>query len=812
MRSFLKDLRQAGRTLFRSPLFTLPVVTTLAVTVGATATVFSVVYAVLIRPLPFRQPDQLVWISSVRPDGPDAPFTLPEFMDYRERAQAVDIAAYASWSATVDTSGVGRRLQGARLSANAFDVLGVGAAAGRLLVASDDDPGAARVAVVSYAYWRGELAGANDAVGRTIRLNGEPYTVIGVLPRTFILPLLDVDVVVPLAPDLDPRRNVRSSTNFLRFVGRVRESMPVAAADRELAAIARDLREAYPVDYAAKTGVRLLPLQEYLTGNHRQTLLVLLACVGLMLAIAFANVCGLLLIRATVKQGEVAVRQALGASAQRLARHFLAEAGLLTAVGGALGAGLAFAAIAAIVRWGPLGVPRLAEARVDPSVLLVVAMVTAVGTVLFGFVSLAGALRATPETALRASGRGRAEGRHQIRARTAFIVAQVALAVMLAAASGGMLSSLLRLRSVDLGFRADSVFVARIALPPSKLTTRDDAAAFYERFDAALRATPGVVAAGMTSVAPLSGILAAVPFAAVGGQSAGPEERPVANYRIVSPGYFTTIRAPLVSGRTFTENDDSRAAPVAIVSRSLASRYLDGDPVGRQILIDDNNTGPRPVTVVGVLRDLRHVDLDGPPPLDIYIPLRQIHPDGVGSLANNQFWTVRLAGTVSTFGPTFARILKETDPDAATSGMGGLQDYLSRWLAPRRFSVVLLVGFALVAVALASFGVYALVAYGVARRRREIGLRLALGSSAPGVVRLVLGQTLRITAIGIVLGLVGALLGGRALAGLLFGVTPNDPVLLATVAILLAGTSTVSSLVPAWRASRIDPGLALSAD
>jgi putative ABC transport system permease protein len=440
-----------------------------------------------------------------------------------------------------------------------------------------------------------------------------------------------------------------------------------------------------------------------------------------------------------------------------------------------------------------------------------VSMVTAFGTVLFGFVPFANALRTAPQVALRAAGRSRGEGHHQSRARTVFLVAQVALALMLTAAAGGMLTSLLRLRRVDLGFRPDSVFVARIALPPGRFASANDVSHFYERLDTALLATPGVEAAGVTSVAPLSGLLASVPFAVVGREPASPGERPLANFREVSPGYFAAIRAAVLAGRAFTENDDERAAPVAVVSHALAARYLEGrDPVGQQLLIDDNNQGPRPVTIVGVLRDLRHVDLDGPPPFDIYIPLRQIHRDGVANVVNNQFWTVRLAGGVSTFGVTFARLLRDADPDAAPSGMGGLEGYLSRWLAPRRFSVVLLLGFALVSVALASFGVYGVVAYGVARRRREISLRLALGSSPAGVLRLVLAQTLRLAAIGIVLGEIGALLGGRALAGLLFGVTPSDPALLAAVAVLLAITTLAASLFPALRASRIDPGLVLA--
>lgn len=279
------------------------------------------------------------------------------------------------------------------------------------------------------------------------------------------------------------------------------------------------------------------------------------------------------------------------------------------------------------------------------------------------------------------------------------------------------------------------------------------------------------------------------------------------------PRLLRCIGAALAAGRAFSERDDGNAAPVAIVSRAPAARYLQGrDPIGAQIHVDDNNTGLRPVTIVGVLRNLRHVSLEGPPSLDIYMPLRQTHPDGIAIIANNRFWTIRLAGDVSAFATTFAQQLQQADPDAAMSGTASLQDYVAGWLTPRWFSVTLLIGFALLAVALASFGVYGVVAWGVARRRRELGLRLALGASRTGVLALVLGQTLGIAAIGIAFGIAGALLGGPALAGLLFGVTPTDPVLLGAVALLLAVTSITASLFPAWRASRIDPNVALPAE
>jgi hypothetical protein len=298
----------------------------------------------------------------------------------------------------------------------------------------------------------------------------------------------------------------------------------------------------------------------------------------------------------------------------------------------------------------------------------------------------------------------------------------------------------------------------------------------------------------------------------VGREPSTPNERQLANYREVSPGNFVAKRASRAGGRWFAESDNATAAPVAIVSSALAARYLGAASVGRVIMVDDNDTGPRPLTVVGVVHDMRHTDLAGPPAFDIFIPVRQMHRDGVVGFDNNQFWTVRLAGRVDEFGPVFTRVLRGVDPDAATAGAGPLEAYVARWLAPRRFSVGLLSGFALVALLLAGFGVYGVVAYSVERRRREIGLRLALGSTPAAVLRLVLEQVLRVTAMGIACGLAGSLLGGRAIAGLLYGVNLSSPILLGAVALLLSITTTAASLLPAWRASRTDPGLALSGE
>lgn len=807
----VRDVRVCLRRFRRAPLSSLSIVATLAICIGATTGMFSIVNAVLLRGIPYRLPEQLVWIASVRPDRSDAPFSLPEFMDFSERARGVAIGAFANWSASLATEDVAQRLQGMRISANAFDILGAPAAAGRLLHADDDVAGADRVVVLSYAFWSRRFGADPTAVGTTVRLNGESYAIVGVLPRHFPLPLRDVDVVVPLAPDGDPRRHAHGSTNFLRLFGRLPESAAPAGAERELSALTKGLRDRYPKAYAAKLGVRLTSMQEYLVGGYRRALYMMLGSVALMLAIALANVVNLLLIRATARQGEVALQRALGASTRRIARQLVTEGALLAGMGGIAGALLAWASVALTARMGPLGVLRLDEARVDTTALLVALGLSLVATALFSLLPLGVALRADPQSALSASGRMRTGSRGQGRLRAAGVVAEVALALVLASGTATMVQSLSQLQRVDLGYRPDSVFIARVSLPPQRYARVRDVSGFYQRLHDAIAARPEVIASGVTSVAPFSGLLWAVPFA-VGGSTKSADERVSANYRPVSPGYLSTIRATLSTGRAFTEADDSSAAPVVIVSRAFADRYLPGDPIGRELLIDDNNEGPRPVTVVGVVAGMRHVALDGEPTSDIFLPLRQVHQDGVSLVANNQFWTIRLATDPSQFKATFQRLLREVDRDVATSGLSTMREYVDAVLAPRRFSVALLVAFAAMALVLATVGVYGVMAYSVELRRREIALRLALGESPRGAVGLVLRGALGVVTLGIVLGAAGALLGGRAMEGLWFGVAPGDPRVLGAVAALLAITTILASWMPARRAARIDPIVALSGD
>ena len=746
-----KDLSLAIRQARRQPGFALAVVSTLALAIAANVAVFSVVDAVVLRALPFAAPERLVWITSVRSDVEDAPFSLPEFVDYRQEARTLSgLAAYANWSASLAGDGITERLQGSRMSANAFEVLGVSPAAGRLLRESDDAPDAPSVVVLSYRLWQRQFGGAAEAIGRSVRINGDSFVVVGVLPARFPLPLRDIDVVVPLAPDRDPFRHVRSSVNFLRLFGRLSPGTSREQAQADLTTICRSLRQQFPVEYERKQAVRTVPLHEALVGDHRQSMLLLLGAVVVVLATALANLGALVLVRANERRGELSVRVAVGASRLHLARQLTVEALLLTLVGSGIGWVLAEWALSIAVSWAPASIPRLAEATVDGRALAYAILLAAAATALLTVAPLGVVLRARAGDVLRLASRGAMGDRWNRRVRQALVVGEISAALVLLLATTVLLQNVLRLQDVHPGFHPDSVFQARVSIPPT-YRSPDDLARFYDRLTERLVGLPGVEAAGVISVAPLSGLLAMVPLA-VEGEPRPEGGFPSVNLRVITPGYLSAVGTRVVSGRSFSETDRSSTPPVALVSSALAEQLLHGAPLGRQVLIDDNNEGPRPVEVVGVVENVRQTELDAPPALDVYIPLRQIHPDGVSFFRSNQFWMVRTSTAPSAFRLPFVTHLRAVDEDAAVSGTGTMRQYVDAWLGPRRFALGLFGAFSLSGVLLAVCGLYGLVSYTVSQRRREIGLRMAIGATERDVHRLILRQAARLGLAGTVLG------------------------------------------------------------
>ena len=818
MNAVVNDFRIALRQYARQPGYALAVVSTLALAIGATTAVFSVVNAVLLRALPFASPDRLVWIASVRPDNPSAPFSLPEFVDYRNQTRTMSgLAAYANWSASLAGDGVTERLQGARISANVFDVLGVSPAAGRLLNESDDRADAPRVVILSYRLWQRQFGGAADTVGKTVRINAEPFVIVGVLPAQFPLPLREVDVVTPLAPDRDPLRHVRNSVNFLRVFGRLNPGTDADQAQAELTAICRSLRQQFPVEYARKEAVKVVALHEVLVGDFRQPMFLLLGAVIVVLGTALANLVSLALVRANGRCAELAMRIAIGASRGHLARQFSAETLVLTVIGSGLGCVLATWTIAAVMPWVPASVPRLGEVSLDFTVAMFAMTITIMVTALLTAAPLGAIARMRAGEMLR----GSIGDRWNHRVRNAMVVGEISAALVLLLVTIVLIQNLLRLHDLHPGFTPDGVFQARVSIPPT-YRSPDDVSRFYERLSERIARSPGVEHVGLISVAPLSGLLATVPFA-VAGQSAVERDRPSANLRAISADYLSTVGTRLLEGRPFSETDRSNTPHVALVSAALADRFLSGGAVGRQLLINDNNKGRRPVEIVGVVENVRHTALDLPPALDIYIPLRQIHSDAVALLRNNQFWMIRTRvrsdadSTASAsqadsdpaaFGATFLAHLRAIDPDAAVSGTGTLRQFLDAWFGPRRFNLGLFGAFALTAVLLAASGLYGLVSYAVSQRAREIGLRMAIGATQRDVQRMILGQAAR-------LGIAGAVLG-LGIAGAAWPVVASmvqdvwiSPAVVASTAALLIVVALLAAWAPARRAARIEPTLAL---
>ena len=812
MLSIRQEIRFAARSLRRAPLASCSIVATLAFCIGAVAAVYSVVDVVLVRGLPFDRPEQLIWISSVSRDRPDRPVTLPELMDYRAQATSVRVGGYTSWNGILETASGAERLQGLRMSADGLSILGAAPTIGRSLTRDDDAPGAPRVLVLGYGYWRRAFAADPKIVGRSLTVNGQRFTVVGVLPRFFPVPVRDVDAVVPLDPESDPRRHARGSVNFIRLFGRLAPPATPASAVRELNGIASRLREQFPTEYAAKLGVRVTPLQEYLATTQRPTLVILLACVALMVAISLANVLNLILARAVSRQSETAVRLALGASTPRIAAQLLAEGALLVAAAGMTGVALAQVAIAYATSHLAVITPRIEEARLNLSVLGLVIAICATAVLLFSLVPILVARAVSPGTALRGTGRSGGSPT-QARLRSSFVVAEVAFALVITSATAALVQSLIGLERVHLGFRPDSVFVARLSLPPNRYRTPSELARFSTKLSERLTGAPGVVTAGASSIAPLTGLLAAIPFAPAQGAPPLRRDWPTANFRSVSPGYFAAIGARRIAGRFIAGQDDGAAPRVAVVNRALADQYFTGtSPVGRDLLIDDNNTGPRAVTVVGVVDDLCEVDLDGPMTPEVFIAIDQVHADGASFVAATQFWAVRVRGDAAAFAPTFLRTLRDVDPTVATAGLADLRGYVDAAIAPRRFSVSVLAAFTLIALGLTTLGVYGITAYMVEQRRREIGVRMALGATPQSIVGLMIGRTLRLACIGVVVGVVGAVLAGSVMSRLMFGVSPSSPLLLAGVSGLVLATALVASWLPGRSAARVDTLRALSAD
>jgi putative ABC transport system permease protein len=799
----LQDLRDALRTLRSHTGYAVIAIAALALGIGANTAVFSIVHGVLFRPLPYPAPDRIVqiWHDLRLRGGPAREWASPpNFFEWQAQSDVFSsVAAVAGWGPSL--TGAGRepeRLTGARVSAGYFDVLGVPVAKGRLFTPDEDRPDGPPVVVLSYSLWQ-RLGGQDDLLGQSLALGGSPYTVVGVMPPSFRPAVItDAEVFGPL--QLDPASQARNFVT-LRVVGRLRPGVSRDEAQAKLDVLARRLETEYPAsDKDAR--IVLVSLHEQLAGPFRRALLVLMGAVAFVLLIACANVANLMLARASARGRELAVRAALGAGVWRLSRQLVTEALVLSFAGGAAGALLAAWTVDALVATSPLGTAGFGDLSIDPQVLAFTAMLSLATGLVFGLAPASRAVKTDLTLALKDGLRGGTSGG---RLRAALVVSEIAVALMLLVGAGLLLRSFAQLLAVDPGYRTDHVLTVPLNAPPTRYAERPQIAAFYDRVLARTGTLPGVRRAALVSVLPLSPGDNDADFSIEGRPTPQNDfDRPVAWYRMASAGYFDAMGIRIVRGRGFTGADGPDAPGVVVINESLARRYWPGeDPVGRRIRLGGGPTAPL-VTIVGVAGDVLQRGLDVPPQAEMFIPYRQI-PSRFMTLV---LWTaVEPSNEIS----PVRDAVRAIDPELPLTGIATMADLRQQSVSQPRFLLGLLGAFAVAALVLAAIGIYGVVSYGVTQRTTEIGIRMALGADLRRVLWLVVWSGLRLTATGLAFGLAGAAITTRTLATLLFQVEATDPITFSATAAALGSVAVLASLVPALRATRVDPIRALRA-
>ena len=815
-----RDLGLAGRLLRSDPWFTLAAVGTLALGIGANTAIFSVVDAVLLSASPFPEPERLVvvWETDRASDNHHEPASWPDVVDFRERSRTLsEIGVVVGQDVTLLGDGEPERVTGLAVTPNLFHLLGVRPLAGRLFAEGEGDPNGELVVLLGEDFWRTRYGSDPSVVGRTLVVNEQPVTVIGVAPAGADLGIRQVHERADYAPSFSGsevdvwQAFIPSADAFPRqthpflTLGRLAPGAAIGAAQEELAAIAAELEAMYPEN--AARGVNLEPYADVVFGPVRPALLVLLGAVALVLLVTCANVANLLLARTTARSREVAVRRALGAGRGRIRRQFLVESLTLTGAGAVAGIALAYGGLEALVALAPADIPRLGEAAVDGRVLLFTVGVAGVVALVFGLLPALQTRRLDIHQTLQAQpGRRTSEGRAARGFRSSLVVAEVALAVTLVIGAGLLLRSFRGLQAVDPGFQTEGVLKAEYQLPDTRYP-RDfsrwpdipEINAFHARFLAEVRSVAGVRAAALAGGHPLDpGFTNSFQII---GREAESADFPEIRTRFITAGYLEALGGELIEGRMVSEGDDARSTPVVVINRTAAERYFpDGSPVGQQIRFWGIDR-----TIVGVIGDERFKGIDQPTDPAAYAPLLQNPQQSVTVL-------VRTAGEPLALAPEIRRRLTELDPQLPLFGVEPLQATLEGSLARPRFMTTLLVLFAGVAILLALIGVHGVLSYTVARRAPEVGIRMALGASRRAVLRSVVGEGVGLAAAGAAVGVGVALLASRVLTSLVYGVTTTDPATFIAVPALVLAVATAASLAPALRASRMDPSDSLRAD
>lgn len=813
MDRLLQDLRHAVRVLLKTPAFTAIVVFTLAVGIGANTAMFSIVDGVLLSGLPFRDADRLVDLNEVeradRTRGAVAPAT---FADWQRLSTSIEtMAAYRQRTYNVALeAGEPERLPGAMTSSTFFDVLGTGPILGRQFTREDAAPGQGQHVVLSYGFWQRNFGGARDVVGKTVRLNGTPYDVIGVMPATVNFPQ-GANFWIPAAYDLpadgagpDPRQD--RGAHYLRAIGRMKAGASLASVNAELATISDQLSAAYPDESSNFIGVAR-PLHEQLVGAARTPLLVLLGAVGCVLLIVVANVSNLLMARATVRARELAIRAAVGADRLVLIRQLLTESLVLALAGGVLGVILAFWGVDLILALDPGDVPRVAPIGVNGAALAFATTLSVVTGVLFGIVPAWQASRPELQSALKENARGTTGEGHRRYARAGLVLAEVSLSLVLLVGAGLLFRSLMTLLDVPLGFTTDRMITMQMAPTGDSYRSPGQLIGFWDRVAESAAAVPGVESVALASGLPLTGGRSLIAFNVEGRPLAPLSQQPLAYWLDVSPGYFRTMGISVVRGREFERQDAVESPTAILINDAMARReFPNQDPIGQRFSFGPDESGqPQWATIVGVVANVRQYRADQEP-----VPMAfGVHTGNPRAPMNV---IVRTAGDPMTLAAPLRAALQAIDATLPVSQPRTLGAVVGASLTQRRFNMTLLAIFAGIALVLALAGIYGTVSYAVAQRVNEIGIRLALGATGPEILRLVLVDALKPVAGGLVVGLIAAFGLARGLQGLVFGVSPTDPLTFLSLPAVLGVVAFLASLVPALRATRVDPLEALRID
>ncbi|HXY31467.1 MAG TPA: ABC transporter permease [Gemmatimonadaceae bacterium] len=810
MDTFWLDTRYALRRLRSAPAFAAIVIATLAVGIGANTAMFSIVDSILIRPLAYREPERLMTVDHFYPtlNNLKAGVSIPGFYDYTDRPGIFSSTGVSTgWAPAVTGHGDAQRLTGERVSTRFFQTLGISAQLGRVFLDEEGEVGRNSVVVLGDPLWRRLFGGSRDVIGQKIILDGAPTEIVGVMPAGFRDPYArDAEIWSPFAFKPEDRADNNRTNEFLTFVGRLKPEVTLERARSTMHDLGERLKSEHTQSYSPDWTLLVTPLAEKRTGSVRSLLLVLLGSVGCVLLIACANVANLLLARGAGRSKEVAVRAALGAERVRLVRQLLTESMVLALIGGAFGLALAVLGVRVLAAMHPANLPRGEEIGIDPSVLAFSLLVTLATGALFGLAPALQASKTDLNETLKEGGRHSTGERSGRTTRRALVVSEMALALMLLAGAGLLIRSLERLQKVDPGFEPHGLLTVQLTLPALRYASDTPQVAFYNRLLPDVSQIPGVRAVGATSTLPFSGGWSTGSFNIEGYQPKEKEPTPWGDIRVVSPGFLSALGAPLRKGRMFTDQDDAAHPQVAVVDDEMVRRYWPHeDPIGKRLYFEGSNSPDSArhyIQVIGVVGHTMHEALDADARVQVYLPYAQNPQRGMSLV-------VRTASDPEGVFPAVRAAVQNVDRDVPISRVQTMQNLVEASVGPRRLSMWLLGAFAGIAMFLAALGIYGIMSYAVAQRRRDIGVRIALGAEQRDVLALILRQGMTLAAVGIGAGALGALALTRLIRSQLYGVSASDPLTFIAVILLLAGTALAATWIPALRATRVDPAVAL---